>query len=89
LWPKTPPLALIARTAGWQPATISGPNEASAPEKGLKFPITMVEGAADTAELPAITTTPVVRPHASARLVALRNFNNVRPLMTFSLGQYF
>src|SRR5215469_6457869 len=35
LWVSTPPAALIAVTAAWQPAHISGPNDASWPVNGL------------------------------------------------------
>ncbi len=35
LWVSTPPAALIAVAAAWQPAHISGPNDPSGPENGL------------------------------------------------------
>src|ERR1035437_2116518 len=79
----------MRRTAGGQPATISGPNEASAPENGLKLPITMVDGAAETGAPPVIAKTPAVSPHARASLVDLRNFDNICSLMTFSPYRIF
>src|SRR5207302_7207565 len=41
-WPRTPPAWLTRRTAGQQPASISGPNEASGPVNGLNAPTTSV-----------------------------------------------
>ena len=43
LLPSTPPAALTAVTAGWQPAIISGPNAASGPVNGLNATTVRVE----------------------------------------------
>src|SRR5580704_16352647 len=43
LWVSTPPAALIAVAAAWQPAHISGPNVASGPLNGLNAATMRVE----------------------------------------------
>src|SRR5580692_594574 len=43
LWVSTPPAALIAVAAAWQPAACSGPNDASWPVNGLNVTTVRVE----------------------------------------------
>jgi hypothetical protein len=76
----------MSRTAGWQPATISGPNDASAPEKGLKLPITTVEGAAEATSPSLIATRPAAKAQEREKLVTRRSLNIAFLLMEFPLS---
>src|SRR6516225_10132021 len=82
LWVSTPPAALIAVAAAWQPAHISGPKDASGPVNGLNAATVRVEfsaapGCAD--EHAAVAET--VRTAAAATTARARVRRDLREVM--------
>ena len=80
LSPSTPPAALIALAAGWQPAIISGPNDASGPVNGLNATTARVEffTVPDCADEHAAAVAETVRTAAAAASARARVRRDLR-----------